>query len=314
MKKILHYLKEHIKKDFHPILYGYFVFFLIVTTSFNYYYNFEQSVLNQYFGTPLSIPTHLLFYYFAYFSIAIPQSIFISKEARLHKREFWVKSLVFVGLIGLVDGFHYYRLLVDEGAISVLERNYIYKVIGEFKRVAIYTIPIILIYRIYDQKSKNIYGFTKEAFDHKPYIIMLLIMLPVIAIASFEPSFIKAYPRFKPWVYANIFELPAYIPAVIFEIAYGLDFIFVEWIFRGALIIGMARIMGKDAILPMVATYAFLHFGKPLGETIGSVFGGYILGVIALNSRNIAGGIYIHMGVAYLMEFFAYMQYLFFKN
>ena len=71
----------------------------------------------------------------------------------------------------------------------------------------------------------------------------------------------------------------------------------------------MAKILGKDAVLPMVVTYAFLHFGKPLGETVGSIFGGYILGVIALRTKHIFGGCIIHIGVAYLMEVMALWQH-----
>ena len=61
----------------------------------------------------------------------------------------------------------------------------------------------------------------------------------------------------------------------------------------------------------MTAVYVFIHFGKPLGETIGSALGGYILGVIALYSRNIWGGIFIHMGIAFLMEMTAMIQWSF---
>ncbi len=66
--------------------------------------------------------------------------------------------------------------------------------------------------------------------------------------------------------------------------------------------------MGKNVILPMAATYAVLHFGKPIGETISSIFGGYILGVIALYSRNIWGGVFIHGGTAFFMEAFAFLK------
>ncbi|MEM1134537.1 MAG: hypothetical protein AAGI07_01770 [Bacteroidota bacterium] len=310
MKKIFNTLKAHFKADFHLPLYTYFIFFLIVCTSINYYYKFESEVLDGAFGKPWSIPIHILFYYFAYFGIAVPQAFILQKQARFQQQEFWIKTLVFVGLVGLVDGFSYYRALIPDESITYLERNFLFKVTGEFKRVALFSIPLYLLYRYYDYQSKNLYGFAKEnKFDHKPYLLMLLIMVPLIAIASFENSFIKTYPRFKPWLYDDIFSLPKLIPVLIFELVYGLDFIFVEWIYRGAMVIGLARIMGKDTILPMVSTYAFLHFGKPLGETVGSVFGGYILGVIALNSRNIIGGVYIHMGVAYFMEAFAYIQH-----
>jgi hypothetical protein len=58
----------------------------------------------------------------------------------------------------------------------------------------------------------------------------------------------------------------------------------------------------------MVVVYAFLHFGKPAGETISSIFGGYILGILAFQSRNIFGGLIAHLGVAWGMEYFAYLQ------
>ncbi len=72
--------------------------------------------------------------------------------------------------------------------------------------------------------------------------------------------------------------------------------------------IGMVQWMGKEAILPMVVTYAFLHFGKPFPETISSIFGGYILGIFAYKTENIMGGIFIHMAIALLMDVFAIWQ------
>ncbi|PLX02311.1 MAG: CAAX protease family protein, partial [Marinilabiliales bacterium] len=136
-----------------------------------------------------------------------------------------------------------------------------------------------------------------------------------ILYASFQQDFLEAYPRWPYWNAKETFGLSRPVMALIYETFYGLDFLSVELIFRGALVIGMVKIMGKDAILPMVAVYAFLHFGKPLGETISSVFGGYILGVIALYSRSILGGFILHVGVAYMMEIAAYIQhFLMIKN
>jgi hypothetical protein len=68
------------------------------------------------------------------------------------------------------------------------------------------------------------------------------------------------------------------------------------------------KYLKQDVILPMAATYAVLHFGKPLGETVSSVFGGYLLGIFAWKGRNIWGGVFIHMGVAFFMELFAFLQ------
>jgi hypothetical protein len=97
--------------------------------------------------------------------------------------------------------------------------------------------------------------------------------------------------------------------AAIYEFFYLSDFIRVETLFRGALIIGVARFLGKDSIMIMAALYCVLHFNKPMGETISSIFGGYLLGTIAYYQKNIVGGCIVHAGIAGLMELVAYIAW-----
>ena len=70
----------------------------------------------------------------------------------------------------------------------------------------------------------------------------------------------------------------------------------------------LARYLGAYAVYPMVAVYCYIHFGKPFAEALGSIFGGYILGVISLESRSVMGGVLIHIGVALGMEILAFAQ------
>ena len=94
-------------------------------------------------------------------------------------------------------------------------------------------------------------------------------------------------------------------PHMQIELVYLSDFIRVEALFRGALVIGLARFLGKDTIITMAALYCVLHFNKPLGETISSFFGGYLLGTIAYYQQNIVGGCIVHVGIAGLMDLVA---------
>jgi len=87
-----------------------------------------------------------------------------------------------------------------------------------------------------------------------------------------------------------------------YELSYGLDFLSIELLFRGLLVIGLVRYAGQHAILPMAAFYCTIHFGKPLGECASAFFGGLILGVIAARTRTVLGGLIVHLGLAWMME------------
>ena len=71
----------------------------------------------------------------------------------------------------------------------------------------------------------------------------------------------------------------------------------------------MTKYLGPQAILPMAAFYCFYHLGKPAGEAISSIFGGYILGIFSYTTKSVWGGVIIHISIALLMEFFAFIQW-----
>ena len=66
--------------------------------------------------------------------------------------------------------------------------------------------------------------------------------------------------------------------------------------------------------MPMVVIYCMIHFQKPLLETVSSIFGGLLLGIIVWYGRSIYGGIIAHLGTAWMMEIAAFAQIYIFKN
>ena len=156
-------------------------------------------------------------------------------------------------------------------------------------------------------KNESFFGLTVRNFQWKPYLIMLLIMIPLIAAASIQPDFLSMYPKLRdvdPVLY-NVENKWFY--HLIHELSYGSDFVIVELFFRGFLILAFIKVVGKDAILPMACFYCTIHFGKPLGECISSYFGGIILGIVVYNTRSIIGGLVVHLGIAWLMELGGYI-------
>ena len=153
---------------------------------------------------------------------------------------------------------------------------------------------------------RPMYGLQWSHLDTKPYWIMLLMMLPLVAAAATQPDFLHTYPKLKN--IAFIQDAPmASLYNFLFELSYGSDFFTIELFFRGFLVLGFLRWAGKDAILPMACFYCTIHFGKPLGECISSFFGGIILGTVTFHTRSIFGGLIVHLGIAWLMELGGYL-------
>jgi len=308
MKTIIDYLKQFIKEDFNPFVYGYVL--LLISSMIFLNYNFQ--IQHYFFITFQGNINHVIFFIFlniiAYYGVLIPQT-FIKKETYLFKnKRIWIKSFIIIIIISFASGISVNSIgtaLFD----NIPERIFFNKSLSQFRWFVIYFISLIILKLIYDRQSKGLYGMVMKTGKLQPYFIMLLIVFPLIVAASFFPDFQQAYPRFKPWKIVEVFSMSKGQLQLINEFFYGFNYISTELMFRGTLVVGMSALIGKQAILPMVTMYCVFHFGKPLGETISSVFGGYILGVIAYNTRNIWGGTILHLGIAYLMEVIAMLQY-----
>jgi hypothetical protein len=308
MKEILGYLQGHWQEDFRLKTYLYTAIFLTISIFINYYWGLRGQMLDQ---VPPIFPRIIFFvgfYLFAYLMVAVPKCYWEHKKSVLQKADFWLSAIVFTGVIGLNSGFSS-RFLFEDFRLYE-ERYVLIKIFENLKSLLLIFVPLWLFWKWKDRKLESFYGLSFHTFKFRPYFFMFLGMIPLITAASFLPDFLETYPFFRLWrLSENAFGLKPIEWLPIYEIFYAWDFVCVELAFRGALVIGMARILGKDAVLPMVAVYAFLHFGKPLGETISSIFGGYLLGIIALHSRHILGGCMIHIGIALLMDSAALVQH-----
>jgi hypothetical protein len=170
--------------------------------------------------------------------------------------------------------------------------------------VMIITLILYLVWQVFD-KQQPFYGLTTKNLNWRPYLLMLVIMLPLIAAASSQPDFLSVYPKLK--VITDLGEKLCWLHKLLFELSYGSDFFTIELFFRGFLVLAFIKWAGKDAVLPMACFYCTIHFGKPLGECISSYFGGILLGIVVYNTRSIFGGLMVHLGIAWLMELGGYV-------
>ncbi|MBT3421488.1 MAG: hypothetical protein HOD63_09135 [Bacteroidetes bacterium] len=308
MKKLIQFLIDHIKSDFKLNIYLYVVFFIATITFIAYRYDVNRIFIGHHFGSFKGILAYLSINLIAYYGVAIPLLLLRKKHNILASSAFWILSMSFLILIAFERGIYQHKHFVS-AFNSYEEGLFFYKTLGNLKGVIVYFIPLYILKLIYDKNAKGLFGLRRKNAFMKPFVLMILIILPMVIWASFQSDFQYTYPIFKPWQFGELFNLNNWQSLILFEAAYTIDFITVELIYRGALVVGMSIILGKDAILPMVSLYVAIHFGKPLAETISSAFGGYILGVFALNLRNIWGGAFIHIGLALMMEAAAMMQH-----
>ena len=180
-----------------------------------------------------------------------------------------------------------------------------------FKFLVVLVILVVL-YRILPAQP-GFWGVTLRNLSWRPYVLMLVAMVPLIVFASTQADFLNAYPRVKQIAYIVPYTDNWFATVLLYEIGYGIDFVTIELFFRGFLLFAFVRYAGVSALLPMAVFYCSIHFGKPLMECISSFFGGLILGVIAYRTRSIAGGLVVHLGIAWMMEIGGYMGNSVFK-
>lgn len=238
----------------------------------------------------------------------LAQKLFYKQTIQEASR-FWVLMAITVGVLLIRKGFVYHRVWIKAQVPFSLQYWAEQLVVYGF-RILIFALPVYLIWRFYDKSSRKgpLYGFSSKTFNPRPYLILLLLIAPFIFWASTTAGFLAQYPIYKANFAAAYLKIPNWVTAAIFELFYGIDFVFVELFFRGFLIILIGRYFGPQVVILAASIYCLFHLGKPVGETISSFFGGMLLGIFSYYSRSIYGGIVLHLGVAYMMELFAYFQ------
>lgn len=306
MHTILGYLRSHWQTDFQMSLYLKVGFFLAALITVNYTIELEDRLIDAWIGNPIRIVWYFLLYATAYYGSLLIWARHTGQMPLVHSWRVWLYSLFGLGLVAWDGGFYSYqawsRSLFD-GQVYW----FAFYSLSNLSSLLTVLLPLSFFYFFLDDQKSRFYGLFRSQ-NVAPYAILLVVMLPLIVWASFQPDFLRTYPSYRDSSADEFFGVPSWVTALIFELCYGFDFISTELLFRGFLIIGLAPLLGRGVLLPMVVCYASLHFGKPLGETIGSVFGGYILGVISFHTRSVWGGILVHVGVAWMMELAAWMQ------
>lgn len=178
-----------------------------------------------------------------------------------------VVATIMVTLLLMVD---YYHPLTSS---SAMDRFILYLII-----------PLLIILLIFRENPAE-YGF--RLGDWKAGLALTLIVIafavPILWVtAKSDPSMQKYYVRLLE-------EKGARLPEYIF-----LDLIGWEFTFRGWLLFGYAKKYGHDALWLQSMPFALAHIGKPEVETLSTIFGGFLFGLVAWRTKSFIYPFLIH--------------------
>ena len=78
-----------------------------------------------------------------------------------------------------------------------------------------------------------------------------------------------------------------------------------EFLFRGYMLFGLEKSIGRGAIFVQLIPFVLLHLGKPFLETLACIPGGFGFGYVAYKTRSFLPCFIIHFGVYIGMILFA---------
>lgn len=305
MKNLIISIFNFVKENFNVKLYLSVIAIVTVIVFVEYKWFIYDTITTKYAFDNRIYLINFITFAFTYYLVVFAVKIFKKNEATLNK-EFWLKSLV--GLMILSVYISYYGHLGIKTDLVYPEKYFFTYTLENLSGIVTALLPIYLVYRIFDKNRDNpFYGFNFKNFNFKIALILTFFAILIAFVGSRFQAVSTYYPILNRTGYkffSNTVGLDPMLSAGIFESAYMFDFVMIELIFRGFMIFGFVKLLGKNAILPIAAVYSVIHFGKPLPETISSFFGAYFLGIIAYSQKNIGIGVVLHCSLALAIEIF----------
>ncbi|MEQ1507368.1 MAG: CPBP family intramembrane glutamic endopeptidase [Myxococcota bacterium] len=144
-------------------------------------------------------------------------------------------------------------------------------------------------------------GFGDVRWWSRPVgFLLVLVFVGIPLVAWMFPEFVAFYPRYKP-------ARTALLPLIEYELAMGVYMFCWEFLFRGYMLFGLARVVGPfAAIVIQCWPFFLLHADKPEPELASSWFGGLLVGWLCWRARSMWPSFLLHWVMYATMEVTAF--------
>ncbi len=213
----------------------------------------------------------------------------------IHYMKYFSTFRATLALFSEIQGYnsqHFISELKNSGYLSLL--SYVWWT--GWHVVGYVLLPFLCVKYILKTSFSDLGWRWEETHKHwSGYILLITPILFFIFLVSFRSDFLQHYPFYK-LAHRSWFDLIAW------ESLYLLQFLCLEFFFRGYILNALRPAMGANAIWVMCVPYLMIHFPKLWLEATGAILFGLFLGLLALRSRSIWGGFFVHAGIAVTMD------------
>ena len=294
-------LVAFVRKDFHWGKYLFAGSLAVVIIIAQVKFNIYDIIIAPTYDSGTSMLRVPIIYIMVYFLVLIPSLAMHRELWRLRRWQVWVFPVILLTIDGAGQGYYGYMAWAEAHGTTFRDKAYL-QLVGSFMFRSVFIVLCLCVFRWLVEGKFGLYGLKRSGKYLRVYALIYVLLSPMFLMVSFTPQFLSYYPKMHITWYEGAMGWERWQLIGLFEAFYANDFIGVEGMFRGALVIGLARWLGCRAVLPMTLTYMCIHLGKPDLELVSSVIGGYILGILAWRTRHLWGGIIIHLGIALFFE------------
>lgn len=197
-----------------------------------------------------------------------------------------------------VGGTHYLQVLEASGWLELC--GYLWWTSCHL--LTFIVLPWLVIRFCFKQSMRDFGWRWNQVGEHwRGYLLLLSPILVFVVLVSFGEDFVNHYPFYH---HAG----RSWLDLLLWELLYISQFVFLEFFFRGFMLNALRPAIGANAIWVMCVPYMMIHLPKLALEATGAILFGLFLGILALQSRSIWGGVLVHAGVALSMDIAALLR------
>jgi membrane protease YdiL (CAAX protease family) len=127
------------------------------------------------------------------------------------------------------------------------------------------------------------------------------LIITLVSLAAMAPILygVSQMPEFRSYYHMQAIDwLELLLDQALYYFAW-------EFLFRGYMLFGLEKSIGKSTIFVQVIPFVLRHLGKPLLETLFCIPGGAVLGYVAYRTRSFLPCFVIHFGIYVMIILFA---------